>query len=313
MANSNKYSYSKIDMYNQCPLKFKLNYVDGMSCFVGNVATKVGTLVHETEETIAKKLIANEPIDYKALKADFIIQMAKIEHDYPEDWKTPDKNDKLYRDKLYNYLSTGIYKLEKFMRDNPNYEIVGTEIKFNFPYGDYTFNGSIDRMFKDKVTGRYLIQDIKTWAEEASKDDLATPLQFVIYAMAASKMYDIDIETIDCQYYLPFLDGMIQDGGTKGYIGRGKKKLDSLFDGILSENWKPAQGPLCHWCNYSATNKNAPAWAKYLCPYFCHWTRDNKTFENENTYDENVPYKTLLEQYHKQYGLKVPPKPEQKK
>lgn len=188
MATTENYSYSKVDTYNQCPFKFKLHYFDGHYCFVGNVATRVGSLIHETEEHIANQLKAGEPVDYIKHKNTIILGMAKIEAEYPKDFFELDKTGKTYKQKIYEYLDTGIYYLEQFMKEHPTYEIVGAEIKFDFDYGTHHFRkGSIDRVFKDNATGEYIIQDIKTWAQPEEQKELATPLQFVIYSLAFSK------------------------------------------------------------------------------------------------------------------------------
>ena len=283
MANTEKYSYSKLDTYLQCPFKFKLKYIDGNYIFNSSIATEFGTLIHETEETIAKNIINNEPIKYA------------------KDFYELDKSDRTYENKTYYYLEEGIYKLEQFMRDNPNLEIVGVEQKFNFELWDKIFNGFIDRIFYDKTENKYLIQDIKTFAVPVEKDKLATPLQFVIYNLAAQQLFKCLPEQISCEYNLPLCD-LTQSAGTKGYMKRGTDKLEKIFNGIAQQDFEPSPSPLCNWCEFCATNPDATEAGKYLCPYFCKWQRDTRNKFDlgkvENHWEGLDKHPQILEAYH---------------
>lgn len=159
-----RYSYSKIDVYKQCKFKFKLRYLDKHYIFNANIAVEFGTAIHQAEEAIALAIKNNQQIDYPTLKNKFIIKNHELSQKYPE-YNLPDGKigNRTYRDKMYEYLEHGIYRLENFMKANPTYKIVGIEQKFDFPYNDkYSFNGSIDRVILDESTGRYIIQDIKS-------------------------------------------------------------------------------------------------------------------------------------------------------
>lgn len=274
------YSYSKIDTYQQCPFKFKLKYLDGHYSFSDSVHTEVGTLIHSCEETIAKAIQQNNPIDYIALKNKIILETTQLQYKYPNDWKTLDKSDRNFQDKIYDYLEHGIYNLENFIKNNPTYKIVGIEQPFTINYKDnINFNGFIDRVFYDEVTNQYIIQDIKTYAVEIEEAKLATPLQLVIYALAVKELYKCSLNQIKCQYYLPFCN-KTQNAGTSGYITRGLNKIDKLVSSISVQHFAPVKSPLCNYCEFCKTNPDAPKETKYLCPYFSLWDRTTR-----NKYD----------------------------
>ena len=44
-------SYSQISMYNECPFKWKLNYVDKLSIRESNIHLIFGTAMHEVLQT----------------------------------------------------------------------------------------------------------------------------------------------------------------------------------------------------------------------------------------------------------------------
>jgi len=214
----------------------------------------------------------------------------------------------LYKDKVYSYLDQGIYRLEKFMNAHPTYKIVGIEQSFLFDYNTdkvklCKFKGFIDRVFYDTATDKYIIQDIKTYAEPISDDKLATPLQFVFYTLAAKDIWNADPEQISCQYDLPFLD-LVQDAGTKGYMTRGISKIEKIFGSIYSNDFKPSPSPLCHWCEFCPSNPNQPEKTKNLCPYYCHWTREKPTFRKENEWQGLENHALVLEHYLKEHNVK---------
>ena len=300
MAVNNKMSYSKMDCYKQCGWKFLLQYIEGPYISTPGIALDVGILIHDTEEKIANSIKDGLPIDYVALKNNIIVKTMEIEHKFPKDFLEKDKTGRLYKEKIYEYLEKGIYRLETHMKEHPELEIVGAEIPFKYDLMDFTFSGKIDRLFRNKVTGEYICQDIKTWPKPAEDKDVPTPLQFVVYTKAIKEMYGVLNEEISCAYDLPFCN-MTQAVGTKGYMTRGMKKIKELLDGIKSEEYKPNPSPLCHWCTYCATNPNQPKDpnAHNRCPYHSLWTKEKESYAVANKWEGMAKHKEILESYIK--------------
>lgn len=98
----------------------------------------------------------------------------------------------------------------------------------------------------------------------------------MVYVYALAENLGLGYEHFKCAYDLPFLNKK-QEAGTSGFMQRGLKKLDSLFNGIEEGNYEPGVSPLCFWCPFSPTNPEQPEEGKLLCPYYSLWTRDNKT------------------------------------
>ena len=202
-----KYSYSKISCYKQCAFKWYLKYHEKNYLFSANIATDFGSLVHLIEEEIATVIQLGQVIDYVALKNKFILESRKIAHKYPMEFFSPDKSGRTYQEKVYLYLESAIYRLERFIQQHPELRIIGIEQKFEYDYdGVHSFNGSIDRAFQNINTGEILIQDIKTWSVPAQNNELKAPLQFAVYMMAAEKLWGISFDKIKCEYDLPLCD-----------------------------------------------------------------------------------------------------------
>ncbi len=270
-----RFSYSKISCYGQCKFKYKIKYEDKNFIYNATIATDFGTLIHETEEAIAKAIQEGNSINYIALKNRFIIESRKLAIKYPNEFFAQDKSGRTYQEKTYQYLDSAIYRLERFMLQHPELRIIGIEQKFEYDYdGVHSFNGSIDRAFQNINTGEIIIQDIKSWAVAAQPSELKAPLQFTVYTMAAEKLWSVPSDKIKCEYDLP-LCNLTQPATSDNIVEDGKKELDKLFKGIGDKNFKPTITALCHWCEYNPlanpdlinTHPNA------VCPYFSTWQK----------------------------------------
>lgn len=275
LKSLDRYSYSKISTYKQCKFKFKLKYLDKNFLYSANIATDFGSLVHETEEAIALALQAEQPVNYVALKNKFIIESRKLALKYPTEFFAADKSGRTYRDKTYLYLDSAIYRLEKFLKNNPSLRILGVEQKFEYNYDDvHSFNGSIDRAFLNIDTNEILIQDIKTWAVPAQSSELKAPLQFAVYMMAAQELWNVEASKVKCEYDLPLCD-IVQPAQSDDIVEEGKATLNKLFKGIHADDFKPTVSALCHWCEYNPLTNPAIVETKpdAVCPYFSTWQK----------------------------------------
>lgn len=278
-----KFSYSRLNTYESCGWKYKLTYEDGHYIFTDSVAADFGTLVHFMEETIANCIKNHEEIDYNKLKDDFLhINIPKtspfdqdggvygidiISQKFPEDFYKVNDRGESYKSKAEKYLNTGIYRLEKYLKANPELEIYGTEQYFQIDYNGNILSGYIDRIFHNKENDSYIIEDIKTKDKPFREEDLKIPLQFVIYTKALMNILNIPESRISCAYDLPFCD-LKQPVENEHYIRQGLRKLDKIFGGISLKEFIPNPSPLCAYCPFSKTYPNQPEEAKKLCCYY---------------------------------------------
>lgn len=300
MEIKEKYSYSKLACFEQCPYKYKLIYVDGHFISCPSIATDFGTLIHHIEEEIGKYLQAGLKPDYKLLIADFESQVKKIEKDYPDEFYSLDKSGRNYKEKADYYKSSGIYRLENRLNQNSNLEIVGLEKEFYLDFNEYLFHGFIDRIFYDSSTNTYIIEDIKTYAQPIANKDLEAPLQHVIYSLALKGSINKDTK-IQCTYDLP-LCNLIQEVDPQ-YLQKGILELQEIFEDIKYSEFKPKPTPLCHWCLFSGTYPNQPDEAKGLCPYFSKWTKENKTMRCNYYWQGSKKHQKILESFRKDLDL----------
>lgn len=277
-----RFSYSKISTYKQCAFKYLVKYKEKNFIYSANIATDFGSLVHSIEEDIAIAIQTGISINYIKLKNKFIIECRKLAQRYPTEFFSKDKSDRTYQEKMYLYLESAIYRLERFMQQRPELRIIGIEQKFDYDYdGVHSFNGSIDRAFQNINTGDILIQDIKTWSVPAQNNDLKAPLQFAVYMMAAEKLWGVPIEKIKCEYDLPLCD-ITQPALSNDILSESRPVLDKLFSGIRNENFKPTISALCHWCEYNPLTNPSIIETKpeAVCPYFSTWQKSGDNVRN---------------------------------
>ena len=318
-----KFSYSKLNVYNNCCWKYFLTYKEGHFINVESLAADLGTTLHFIEESIARSLKDHEEIDYEQLKNDFFnINIPKtspydtkggiyginiLKEKYKEEFYKPDDNGVSYNSKIEDYMNFGIYRLENYIKENPGLEVYDMEKFFSVDYKGHMLSGFIDRIFYNKNTGKYIIEDIKTKGKLFKDEELKTPLQFVVYMYALHEGLGIPYEDIECYYDLPFCQTkqqamMINFLDKDGEI----KKLNHIFDGIDAKNYEPNPTPLCHWCNFCPTNPNQPEAGKNLCPYYSLWTRENKTHAVSHKWRGMESHESIMAHELKKQAQKEP-------
>lgn len=282
-----RFSYSKLNTYESCGWKYKLIYEDKHFIFSDSIATLFGTLVHYIEEKIAVAIKNHEEIDYELLKNEFLhVNIPKlsprdqnggiygidyISQQFPDDFYRKNDAGISYQTKVENYLKTGIYRLENYLKANPDLEVFGMEKYFELEYiKNNVITGKIDRIFYNKVKGTYLIEDIKTKDKPFDEDSLQVPLQFVIYARALSEMLNIPIDKISCAYDLPICN-LKQPIINPNFIKEGEARINKIFEGISEKDFVPKPTALCAYCPFSETSVDQPEEAKKLCCYYSLW------------------------------------------
>lgn len=299
LSKIQRFSYSKLSTFIQCPMKYKLKYVDGNFEASEAIHLDIGNLLHKVLEIKYRNIIENKENNYEELleiiqngiaeetekdKGKYIIGIEKIKEKFGEDRfiEIDSKSNLSYEDKLqvfYDYLEKddiGFWK--PFVVEQP--------FEFNYE-GKAILNGFIDRIDINE-NGDLRVVDYKSSNKVFDDKDLTTPLQMFIYALACENLFGK--RPIEYQYDMILL-GAKQNACTKGYFNRGLKKLNKTLDDIReyeeSGNYKPKPTPLCHWCEFSETNPNATFYLQDLCEYYCLWTPNKKTFEKNKEFVED--------------------------
>lgn len=305
-------SYSKLDLFDQCNRRYKLKYIDKNYGNSDSIALRIGTCAHKVIELKARNIMEDKPVDYDYLKTVFyegvteatekgteeIMGVNEIKKKFFDDFFAPDNASGMnYVQKCDLFMDTVV----KEELTNEDWIPIAAELPFDFVYlytlpngeeREVLIHGFIDSVRgKDFVDGkptRLKVVDYKTSKKRYDDKKMATPLQQIIYGMALYTMYGILPE--EYEYSFIFINER-QKACTKGYMNRAIKKLDKIFNKIyeleMSNEYPPSPSPLCHWCDFCATNDNADVRMKDLCPYYSLWKPNEKTFAVNKTYDAN--------------------------
>lgn len=137
-----RWSYSRIKIYEDCPYKFYLKYIEGergQDMFFSSY----GTFMHDIIKKFHKKeLKKNELVSYYLLH-------------YEDEVRGRPMSSNVY----INYFNAGLVYLRNIQEDKD--EIVACEEEFSWKIGDYRFIGFADLITKD-CNGDYKIIDNKS-------------------------------------------------------------------------------------------------------------------------------------------------------
>lgn len=288
-----KFSYSRTEVYENCPYRYYLQYVKGHYIPATSLAISYGTLVHKINQIQTEMLLAGKPIDYQVLKDYFknanlpkksskdkdgdIFGVNILRRMFPDDWDVLDKTGRTFEEKAQAFLERGIYRQEKYLAEHPELKLFAAEMPFEYYFDKVLFTGSIDRVLQYRDDQKhFVIHDLKTSAEAYDDKKLTSPRQMWVYVGALKERFGDDIQ-VDCEYEFPVAEEM-RKAGTKGWEKRCETKMRKILDDIFNEDWTAHPSPLCFYCTFCNNNPNQPAEAANLCPYYSLWTPQDRSF-----------------------------------
>lgn len=295
-----KYSYSKLEVSDQCPLKYKFTYVDGKRSEESTLPLEIGGLTHKGKELWGEALRTNKEPDFDYINyvmlngievweiknvngqevknevVEDLLGIKDLKSKYFESFMAPcNKSGMNYDEKLKIYFNA-LYTEDL---SDSEWQVLAVEDNFQFVFENRCIlHGYIDRIDVNKNRDLRVV-DYKTSKEVYDEKKLATPLQMFIYGLACEKIY----KKLPLEYVYEFIFlGKKQNACTKGYYERGKKKLNSLLDKIdkyaETGEYVPKPSPLCRWCPYSKNTVAIDKELNGLCEYYSLWTPNNKNF-----------------------------------
>lgn len=283
----------------QCPMKYKLKYVDGNYVNSEAIALDVGTIVHKAMEEKYKAIMEGKEVDYNRLLTMVqngtvenhrrLIGISEIQDKYEDIYNEVNKKSNMtYHDKMevfYDYFLN-----DDIDPENEGWRVLETEKNFRFVFEDRAIlHGFIDRIDIND-NGDIRVVDYKTANMPYQRKDIVTAMQMYIYGLACEDLYGkVPVEYV---YDMVFHNEK-QNAMSKGYEKRGWKKLHKVLDQIEEaermEQFKNSVSPLCYFCNFCP---NSPSYHYHpfmdSCNEYSLWRPDNKTFEVHREYKVNM-------------------------
>lgn len=248
-----RYSYSKINSFEQCPYQFKLKYIDKLIPDIPeNIESFMGRMVHKALEELYKK---------KALNGEVFVE--EIVGFYNDRW------DEQYVDGILmnnEFKSINDYRFVggQFIRDYfkeyypfDQLEILGleTDDMMTLPDGSEWYV-RIDRFARDNE-GNYYVCDYKTSSRMKEQWEADKDSQLAMYSIWVKRNFD-NVKSVKLVWnMLAFNEQVVSE--------RSDEELNKLLEEMMIkiakiENAKefPAKvSKLCYYCGYQKS-----------CPYF---------------------------------------------
>jgi putative RecB family exonuclease len=241
------YSHSQLSLYEECPLKYKLCYRDGIKRDTEGVEAFLGTMVHET----LKKCYD----DVRLTKLDRLDELlAFYDNIWQQNW-----HDLIVITKKdvtpEHYKALGKKMIETYYQRYAPFDAdvtLGTEMRIVFALDDsgkYRLQGFIDRLSRTP-DGIHHVHDYKTSAYLPGQEQADNDRQLGLYHIGVQKRWP-DIESIQLiWHYLAFDRELVSFRSDKA-IGRLTADTTRLIDEIESaQEFPPKESAYCEWCEY---------------------------------------------------------------
>jgi len=231
-------SYSQLDTFNTCPLKYAYRYILNVPGAPSHAAN-FGNSMHETLKDFYQVLMdGREVVSFELMKKMYAINWISAGYESTE-------HEDARREQ-------GTQMLQSFYDKHNDPWVIPefVEKNFNIKVGEYMFTGRIDRI--DKLDdGTYEVIDYKTGKSKAL--NAGHKLQMAVYALACRELFHIPVSGLSF-YFL--------EDGEKLSLKQVPKNLDKVRDDILeniekikASGFNPTPGFLCNFCDY-----------KVICP-----------------------------------------------
>ncbi len=269
------YSHSRLSCYEQCPQKFKLQYIDKVETEVEeNVEAFLGSLVHETLEKLYRDL------EFQKLNSlDEILVF--LESRWHENWSEDivivnnEYSQNNYLNMAKKYVSNYYNRYVPFDKD----KTIALEQRILIDLdekGAYKLQGYIDRLTEIK-NGFYEIHDYKTNSRLPLADYIKTDRQLALYMIGVKKNYP-DVKDVRLIWHFLKFDKEIDSTRTDAELEKLKVDTIELIDKIESDKeFIPNAGYLCDWCEF-----------KSICKQWMHLYKIKEMPENEYLSDSGL-------------------------
>ena len=250
------YSHSRLSCYEQCPQKFKLQYIDKVETEEEqSVEAFLGIRVHEALEKLYR--------DLQHQKANTLEELLVF---FTYEWNTNWTEDIIIVNEEYtaeNYLNMGRnYLTTYYQRYQPfnQGKTVALEELIRITLdteGKYKLQGYIDRLTETK-DGYYEIHDYKTNSRLPLADYIRSDRQLALYMIGVQNQYP-DVKEVKLIWHFLKFDKEIDSTRTDKELSSLKKDTIQLIKTIENDtHFEAHPGYLCDWCEYQSC---CPQWS----------------------------------------------------
>ena len=264
-----RYSVSQIQVYLQCPLKYRYRYVDKIptSEFVETTDTLLWTLVHESLQNLYNSINVFKVPTKEEFISDYYALREKKEKETSENWweilnHHTDLTIDDFKRRWEMYLSRYYDKHAPF----DDIQVISTEKQISFQLADWiNFLWFIDRL--DKIWDTFVINDYKTNKNLPTEEKDQYVEQLTLYWLWIQQKYAKYFKNLKAKLYFLHFDIEDEREITQNKLDEIKAKYVNIIKEIEQNKLQYAmwskkifeanQSSLCAWCDYQS-----------VCPLF---------------------------------------------
>lgn len=206
-------SFSQYSRYKKCPKSWELRYVRKEKISSPSIYFVYGTAMHETIQEFLHTAYTQSVKAAEAMDLNGML-LEKIKHEYKTAMEEHGDHFST-REELSEFYSDGC-EILRFLRkkrrlyfSSRDMELIGVELPLQVAPDSnrptVMMQQYLDLVFREKSTGKYKIIDIKTakngWNKWKRKDKTTTN-QLVLYKSEFCKMYNIEPDMVDIEYFI---------------------------------------------------------------------------------------------------------------
>jgi putative RecB family exonuclease len=249
------YSYSKLRSFENCPLQFRLRYLDRIPAPAEGIEAFTGKRVHEVLEALYRALLPDpEPPPLEELLELFDVAWDRAWHSAVEIVR-PEATVEDYRQMGRRCLATFYRGNWPFAGDRT----LGLEVDLEFALDPGTLPGTRLRGVADRVAvnelGELVIHDYKTSTYLPRKEAILADLQLAIYQLGAAELWPDRRDPKLVWHFLAFGRRITVRLGGDGLAWKAKdilRGVGRIEQAIASDRFPARISKLCRWCSYRA-------------------------------------------------------------
>lgn len=250
-------SYSALNTYQNCPLRYKFQYMDKIRTPKSKEAV-FGTLIHSTLNFIHTPSILCPSMEQA------------LDH-FSKNW-----NGDVFENELEERaaFSQGVEIIRRYYNDNDiaKVNIVALESPFQIKLGDHVVSGIIDRI--DRTEDGYEIIDYKTAKKMPPQEKVNNDVQLTIYLQAFLERYPEERKNLDklkVSLYFVKHGAKLTSTRTEEDLKNIEKTFLEVIEKIAESDFQPTLNPLCDWCDF-----------QHLCPMWRHKFKEERKIDTED-------------------------------
>lgn len=236
-------SFSRIDLYRQCPLRYRYRYIDGLP-EQPSPALSFGSSIHAALERFWDRKLPDPPPVETLLDALYA-------HWDTAGFAAVDRSEQA---RYYRHARDVLVRHHERFAET-RLAPVAVEQWFEVPLPDaVTLVGSID-LVVPTAEGGIGIVDWKTNRAAKRRSDVAASLQLAIYALASRHLWGHEPDWVALDFVVPGV--RVQVDREDIDLDRALRVVGETAAAIRAGHFPATPSPLCRWCDFRG---ECPAW-----------------------------------------------------